>query len=97
MSYSLTIDNIQMYGGFDEAQISDMLRVHPRYPEMMNAGVLTAVKLGMRSAVITVISTPNPYGDDEVVDVSVRGMMKATSFQEAMKRNIKAGPDVKTA
>lgn len=92
MSYSLTIDNVQMYPGFDEAIIQDMLRVNPRYPELMNAGVLTAVKLGMSSAVITVIITPNPYGDDEVIDVSVRGMTRATSFQEAMMRNIAAGP-----
>lgn len=93
MSYSLTIDHVDQFHNFSEEYITDMLRVNPRYPEMMNAGLLVAKKLGMKSAVITVISTPNPYADDEVIDVSVRGMMQAVSFQDAMKGIIAAGPD----
>lgn len=97
MSYSLTINNVQTYPGFDEKLIEDMLRTNPRYPEMMNAGVMTAVHLGMASAVITVMATPNPYGDDEVVDISVRGMMSGVSFQDAMKKIIAAGPQAAEA
>jgi hypothetical protein len=75
------------------AQLAAIQAEHPAYLDDLAGAFELACKLGLASATITGMRAPNPYGDDEVVDVSVRGMMKAADFQEAMLRIIRAGPD----
>lgn len=70
-----------------------MLTQHLEYPADMELALNVAKKARLSSAVLTGGRTPNPYGDDEVVDISIRGMAKAVSFDAAMLRNIHAGPD----
>ena len=45
------------------------------------------------AAVLTGMRQPNPYGGDEVIDISVKGMAEAIDFQSEMKRILQHGPD----
>lgn len=93
MSWSVTINDLSTYPGFDTAVIEQMLTQHPDYPADMGLALGIARKMGLASCVLTGFRTANPYGDDEVVDVSVRGKVRATDFQASVMRDIEAGPD----
>lgn len=67
---------------------------HPEYLSDMIGAFELAKKVGLNSGTITGMRTPSPYGDDEVVDVSVRGVMKAKDFNAEMQRMLRAGPGV---
>lgn len=62
---------------------------HIRYPQDMSLALKLAKRAGLKTAVLTGCRTPNPYGGDEVIDISVRGMVMATDFQSVMKEIIK--------
>lgn len=93
MSWSITINNLPEFPGFSAEVIEQMLTQHLQYPADMELALETACKAGLSTAVLSGGRTPNPYGDDEVVDISVRGMSSALDFNAAMRRNIAAGPD----
>jgi hypothetical protein len=93
MSWSITVNNVQSYDQFPDNIIEQMLTQHIAYPGDMMKALKLAKDCGFSSAVLTGMRTPNPYGGDEVVDISVRGMLEATDFQSEMKKILQAGPD----
>jgi hypothetical protein len=93
MSWSVTIQNVQEYEGFSHEIVEQMLTQHPQYPRDMALALSLAREAGLASASLSGGRTPNPYGDDETVNISIVGMEKALDFDAAMRRNIAAGPD----
>lgn len=94
MSWSITINGLQET---DESvipgsAIEQFLTQHPKYAEDCYAAYRLAKSAGLGSAVLTGGRTPNPYGDDEVVDISVRGVVRASDYNAEMQRIIRAGP-----
>jgi hypothetical protein len=96
MSWSVTINNLPEFKGFDADVIESMMSQHIAYPQDMMTALEMARKTGLKSAVLTGMRTPNPYGGDEVIDISVRGMVEATDFNAMMRRIIEHGPDETT-
>jgi len=66
---------------------------HPEYPNDIREALRMARFLGIKSGAITGMRAINPYQDNEVVDVSVRGMIVKTDFVQSVVRDIQAGPD----
>jgi hypothetical protein len=93
MSWSITVNGVQDYDQFPPEVIEQMITQHIAYPSDMMKALQLAKDCGFKSAVLTGMRTPNPYGGDEVVDISVRGMLEATDFQSEMKKILKAGPN----
>lgn len=93
MSWSVTINNLQEYEGFSTEVIEQMLTQNPQYPADMEIALDAARRSGISSGVLSGGRTPNPYGDDEVVNISIQGMGKAVDFNTAMRRIIDSGPD----
>lgn len=98
MSWSITIHNLSDYT--DEALSVDGVMLtdeHPEYDHDMHLALEMAKRAGLQSAVLTGMRAPNPYADDEVVDISIRGMVKAANFTEAMKGIVSHGPAANSA
>lgn len=95
MSWSITVDNIGQrdYLALTDDQQEYIGSQHEMYLSDMAEAFALAKAVGFASATLTGFRTPSPYGDDEVVDISVRGMMKAPDFNKEMQHIIKAGPD----
>lgn len=96
MSWSVTINDLEHFVDFDTQLIEDMMTQHIKYPRDMRRALEMARRTGLASCVLTGMRTPNPYGGDEVVDISIRGHMEALDFQAEMKRIMRAGPDEPT-
>lgn len=99
MSWSVTFNDLAGHDGpalsyITADQAEYIGSQHPEYLTDLDLAFGVAKALGLKSAVLTGFRTPSPYNDDEVVEVSVRGMNTATDFNEAMKNIIAAGPDV---
>lgn len=92
MSWSVTINNLDEFGGFDHATVEYMITQHPLYYQDMMLALEVARKAGLKSAALTGMRTVSPYGEDEVVDISVRGMVTGTDFQKSIRDAIAAGP-----
>lgn len=94
MSWSIEIRGIQDVGPGDipADRIEYIATAHPKYPQDLYAALSLAKAAGLRGAVLTGCRTPNPYGDDEVVDISVRGTMEASDYQAEVQRILRAGP-----
>lgn len=96
MSYSLIVRGIPDYE-FSPDEINHMQRTHPKYADDMRAALEIARKVGLPSAAITVMRTPNPYDPaDEVVDISVRGTTRHRDFVAVMDGIVSQGPGKET-
>lgn len=97
MSWSVTVNNIADYEGFPIDTQEFFASLHPSYPrDAMNA-LAIAKRLGLRSATLSGGRTPNPYGGDEIVDVSVRGTPIYNDFLSEMREIIASGPGEESA
>lgn len=92
MSWSVTVNNLQEYKLFTPDIVEKMMTQHIAYPNDMMLALELAKKAGLKSASLTGGRTPSPYGTDEVVDISIRGMCEATDFVTAIKKILEAGP-----
>lgn len=92
MSWSITINNLPEFEGLPPEVVEQMITQHIAYPGDMQIALTAARRAGFKSCVLTGGRTPNPYGGDEVVDISIRGMLEATDFQKEMNKILKAGP-----
>lgn len=88
MSWSLTFNYLDNTTQIPANILEDMMTQHIMYPKDMSLALEVAKRAGLKTAVITGCRTPNPYGGDEVIDISVRGMVMATDFQSVMKEII---------
>lgn len=93
MSWSITVNNISEFEGFDLETQEYFAAQHPSYPRDANDALIIARMLGLRSATLCGARTPNPYGGDEIVDVSVRGTPIYQDFLSEMQEIIAQGPD----
>jgi hypothetical protein len=66
---------------------------HASYPRDAAEALALAKAIGLRSATLTGMRTPNPYGGDEIVDISVRGTPLYQDFLSEMREVITSGPD----
>lgn len=85
--WSVTIHGLEFYT-FEEETLQAFYE-HPEYQHDANIALEMAKRAGLKSATLTGMRAPNPYGGDEVVDISIRGMAKAPDFQAAMSEIIK--------
>jgi hypothetical protein len=90
----VTIHNLTPDTVIPDQVIEDMMTQHLRYPEDMLIALEAAKKAGFKSCALVGFRTPNPYGDDEVAEITVRGMVVATDFQAEVMRIIKSGGEV---
>lgn len=97
MSWSVTIDNLPEFKGLSEDVLSQMMSQHPMYPADMGQALKVARGAALKSCVLTGFRTPSPYDQDEVVEITVRGMMKATDYVQAIKNAINTGPSPEAA
>jgi hypothetical protein len=95
MSWSFTINDPPGVAEFElpEALLADMSRAHALYPLDMAIALDMAKRAGLRTATCTGMRTPSPYNSDEVVDISIRGMLIARKFNEAMRKVVLSGPE----
>jgi len=95
MSWSATFNNLREIESpnLSEVEAEYMGSQHPEYLHDFAKAFALAKELNLASAVLTGMRTPNPFGEDEVVDVSIRGFAYAEDFQGEMRRIILSGPD----
>jgi hypothetical protein len=92
MSWSVTVNNLEEYEGFPIETQEFFASNHPSYPRDAANALAIAKQLGLRSATLSGCRTPNPYGGDEIVDVSVRGTPIYIDFLREMREIIATGP-----
>jgi hypothetical protein len=93
MSWSVTINDVQEFEKLDVSTEEYFSSQHPSYPRDVAAALAVAKAVGLRSATLSGMRTPNPYGGDEIVDVSVRGTPIYKDFLQEMQEIISNGPD----
>lgn len=96
MSWSLTIDNLSQYTGPTQDDIEKIARDNISCVEDAYAAIALARARGLSSCTIAGGRTPTPARDDEVIDISVRGMAVAQELQAAVRNILNAGPDEST-
>lgn len=96
MSWSLTFNDLRQYGPdlpVLPEHITDYIgSAHPEYLNDLSRAYHLAKELDLGSVTLCGTRTPNPYGGDEVIDISVRGHINAPDFHGEMLRIITAGP-----
>lgn len=97
MSWSVTVNNIQDFEGFDLDTLEFFASQHASYPRDAMYALTIAHMLGLKSATLSGGRTPNPYGGDEIVDVSVRGTPLYQDFLSEMREIIGSGPGPESA
>lgn len=91
MTWSFVLNDMSQ--DIPELQIEQQGNEHPKYPADIRLALQLARDAGIKSGAITGIRVPNPYNDDEVVDISVRGRVLSNDFIGDTRRDIAAGPD----
>lgn len=91
MSWSITFNDIPN-AEIPHDILEQMITQHIKYGEDMRLALYIAKRAGLKSGTLTGMRTPSPYGDDEVIDISIRGFVNAVNFNEEMKRILRAGP-----
>lgn len=93
MSWSVTVNNLQEYERFPLDIQEQLASQHDQYPRDADAALILAKMTGLRSATLCGGRTPNPYGGDDIVDISIRGTSLYQDFLSEMREIIAAGPD----
>lgn len=90
--WSVTINDIPNFEKLAPDTEEYFASQHPSYPRDAAAALALAKALGLRSATLSGGRTPNPYGGDEITDVSVRGTPIYNDFLLEMREIIRSGP-----
>lgn len=85
MSWSVTINNLKEYEGFPQEMIETMITQHLAYAADMNLALKAAKAMDLNSCTLAGGRTPNPYGEDETVVITITGFSKARDFVTMMK------------
>jgi len=93
MSWSVTVNNVPQYEKLEVETEEFFASQHPSYPRDAGAALVLAKLAGLKSATLCGARTPNPYGGDEIVDISVRGTPVYQDFLSEMQEIIRQGPD----
>lgn len=91
MTWSFVLNDVSQ--DIPEHMIMEQGLENDKYPDDIRKALSLARSLGLKSGAITGMRMSNPYNDDEVVDVSVRGRMLSNDFVSSVRDDIKAGPD----
>lgn len=91
-TWAVVINDLGTYEGFDLGMLNTQRVEHPSFPEDMFLALDMARALNLRSCVLSGMRHDTPYGNDELVDVSVKGFMADGDFTGSMKRVIESGP-----
>lgn len=94
MSWSVTFDNLTDDTEIPHEHVEKMITQHILYGKDMQIALKAAKRAGFKSCTISGGRTPSPLpGGDEVVDISLRGFMNATDYNEEVKRILRTGPE----
>jgi len=97
VSWCVTVNNIPEYTEFPVETQEFFAGIHPSYPRDAIQALALAKLCGLKSATLSGCRTPNPYGGDEIVDVSVRGTPIYNDFLSEMREIIATGPGAESA
>ena len=97
MSWAVTVNDIENYEGFPLDLQEFFVSQHASYPRDATLALTVAKLAGLRSATLSGMRTPNPYGGDEIVDISVRGTPLYKDFLLEMREIIASGIDEDSA
>jgi hypothetical protein len=92
VSWSITVNDVQEMEGFPVETVELFASLHPSYPRDSQVALDSARAAGLKSATLSGGRTPNPYGGDEIVDISVRGTPVYKDFLSEMREIIRSGP-----
>lgn len=93
MAWTITVNDLQ---DIDTDKVKEacigFTGEHPEYEHDVLLALEMARRAGLSSATLTGVRAPNPYGTDEVIDISVRGLAQSSDFITGMMTVISAGP-----
>lgn len=92
MSWNIVVNDVPEYLEFPLETEEFFTSLHPSYARDAMYALTIAKLLGLKSASLSGCRTPNPYGGDEIVDVSIRGTPIYKDFLAEMREIIAAGP-----
>lgn len=81
--WSVTVHNMGPDSMLEDETLASFYE-HPEYKHDATIALEMAKRAGLKSANLTGMRAPNPYGGDEVVDISIRGMASAPDFANEM-------------
>jgi hypothetical protein len=93
VSWSVTVNGLQDYEKFTLETEEVFASLHPSYPRDARLALQMAKAAGLKSAMLAGGRTPNPYGGDEVVLISISGFPAHSDFLSEMREVIASGPD----
>jgi len=95
VSWSITVVDLQKNAQevFREDIVAKFLSQHPEHFNDLCAAMGAAQALGLSAATLAGGRTPSPYNDDEVVMLTIAGVVTGKDFNATMKSMIAAGPD----
>jgi hypothetical protein len=92
MSWSVTVNDVDGYEELSLDLQEYFASQHPGYVRDAMAALALAKAVGLRSATLSGGRTPNPYGGDEIADISIRGTPIYKDFLLEMREIIASGP-----
>lgn len=92
MSWSIVVHDLPEFEGFEFETEEYFASHNASYPRDAQVALEMARKAGLKSATLSGGRTPNPYGGDEIVDISVRGTPRYKNFLSEMREIIAGGP-----
>jgi hypothetical protein len=86
MSWSITFHGLNDDTEIPEKVVNEFQQLHAFYPDDMLLALEMAKRSGLSSATCAGGRTPNPYGGDEIVLITVTGMANSPRFNDEMRR-----------
>lgn len=95
MSWSITVNDLLANAEevWRQDIIEQFISQNPEYAVDLGAALGAARQIGLASATLSGGRTPTPGSDDEVVVISITGMVTAKDFNSAMQRILNTGAD----
>ena len=85
MSWSIIIQDLESYAGLDAATIETLTGSHPLYPGDAQIALALARLSELKSWSLSGGRTSNPYGGDDIVDISIHGFTRQRDYVATMK------------
>lgn len=93
MSWSVTIENLKEFPGFTPEIMQRFMRDNILYGTDAQIALNAAKAAGMSSCTLAGGRTPNPYGPDEIVTLTITGFARSVDFNTAMKNIVTRGAE----
>ena len=91
--WNVTVNDLQSFEKFTLDTEEQFANQNAAYPRDAAQALALARAVGLKSATLSGGRTPNPYGGDEVVVISVSGSPAHADFLSEMRGIIASGPD----